>query len=222
MESLNKEGRFLFAQCTVGWLIYLSQAYYHIQVDPKYWKYLCFRWKGKVYCFTVLPFGITSALCIFTPVLSVIIKHWRDQFNIRVLPFMDDLTGASRTAALGAVQGKLMIAHLRNLSWIIQLKKVVGVPSPLPIIEALGVLINFPAQLYQAAPKKVEEVKVLATSIASKKTVMERDLTRLAGCIMCIMIAVGSACCIRTQSMYRDIQSRLKPGDSHRDKSTFK
>jgi hypothetical protein len=69
MESLNKEGRSLFADCTVGWLIDLSHAYYHIQVDPKYWKYLCFRWKGKVYCFTVLPFGITSAPRIFTTVL---------------------------------------------------------------------------------------------------------------------------------------------------------
>ena len=68
----------------------------------------------------------------------------------------------------------------------------------------------------------MEAVKVLATFITSKKTVMARDLARLAGCIMCIMIAVGLACCIRTRSMYRDIQSRLKPGDSHRDKSTFK
>ena len=42
MESLNKEGRSLFAVCTVGWLIDLSHAYYHIQVDPKYWKDLCF------------------------------------------------------------------------------------------------------------------------------------------------------------------------------------
>ena len=84
-----------------------------------------------------------------------------------------------------------MIAHLRNLGWIIQLKKVVGVPTPLPIIEALGVLNNIPAQLYVAAPKKVETVKLLATAMLSKKTVMARDLARLAGYIMCIMIAVG-------------------------------
>ena len=38
IETLNKEGRSIFAECEFSWLIDLSHAYYHIQVDRAYWK----------------------------------------------------------------------------------------------------------------------------------------------------------------------------------------
>ena len=217
IETLNKEGRSIFAECKFGWLIDLSHAYYHIQVDRAYWKYLCFRWRGQVYCFTCLPFGLSSAPRIFT-----IVKHWREKFGIWVLPYIDDLTGASRSSALGAMHGKFMVTHLQNLGWIIQNKKVVGVPTPLREVESLGVRIDFPAQMYRPCEAKVQSVKILATLILKKRTVIAKELAKLAGLIMCLLICIGEAARIRTRSMYSDIHSRLKQGDDPENKETWK
>ena len=75
-ETLHREGRAIFDGCTCGWIVDLSFAYHHIQIPEEDWQYLCFRWDGQLYCFCVLPFGITTAPLVFTTVLKPIIGHW--------------------------------------------------------------------------------------------------------------------------------------------------
>ena len=120
------------------------------------------------------------------------------------------------------MHGKFMVMHLQNLGWIIQNKKVVGVPTPLREVESLGVRIDFPAQMYRPCEAKVQSVKILATLILKKRTVIAKELAKLAGLIMCLLICIGEAARIRTRSMYSDIHSRLKPGDDPENKETWK
>ena len=40
-------------------------------------------------CFTVLPFGLTSVLFIFTKIMRVLVKHWREN-NVKICYFLDD------------------------------------------------------------------------------------------------------------------------------------
>eukprot|EP00961_Rhodomonas_salina_P289461 3911655-Rhodomonas_salina.1 len=100
MENLNQEGRDLFADCCCRWVADLSQAYYHIEIDKRYWKYLCFRWNGKVYCFTVLPFGISSAPHIFTLIVKVMLWHWQEEFGVLIMGFINDMIGGTVTPEL--------------------------------------------------------------------------------------------------------------------------
>ena len=46
----------------------LKSAYHHIDIDPSYYKYLGFEWKGQHYVFASLPFGLCSAPYVFTKV----------------------------------------------------------------------------------------------------------------------------------------------------------
>ena len=46
----------------------------------------------RYFVFTVLVFGLSSALFIFTMVVRVLIKHWRSQ-AIRIFGFIDDVFG---------------------------------------------------------------------------------------------------------------------------------
>jgi hypothetical protein len=49
--QLHKEGREIFGNSSWAYGIDISQAFYHIEIDPNYRKYLGFFWNGKYYTF---------------------------------------------------------------------------------------------------------------------------------------------------------------------------
>ena len=56
--------------------------------------FLGFSIKGKYYCFTVIPFGLSSAPYIFTKVLREMVKYWRSHC-IKIVMFLDDGWGTN-------------------------------------------------------------------------------------------------------------------------------
>ena len=67
----------------------LSDAYLTLPVNSKYWKYLKFRWRGQLYIYIVLPFGLTSAPRIFTKVSKALVSHLHRNGHI-VIFYLDD------------------------------------------------------------------------------------------------------------------------------------
>ena len=87
---VNK-GEFLFS-------FDLKSGYHHVDIFPPHQTYLGFSWVfngvTKYFCFTVLPFGLTSAPYIFTKLLRPLVKFWR--FNgIKIVVYIDDGCGAA-------------------------------------------------------------------------------------------------------------------------------
>ena len=68
----------------------LKDAFLSVLIHADHRKFLRFQWKGALYEFQCLPFGLTSAPCVFTkllrPVMTVL--HWQ---GIRCMTFIDDL-----------------------------------------------------------------------------------------------------------------------------------
>lgn len=210
---MHYEGRVTFVDCVCGWIIDLSHAYYHISMDKRCWKYMCFRWKGKVYCYTCLCFGITSAPQIFTMIIACIVGFWRREYGMRTLPFIDDLTSGALCPRVGAAQAKFQIAHLKALGWIIQMKKFLGVPEPLVRLPSLGTVISFDDQKFWTDSEKLAAVKLLARANLKKKKECARTLAILPGMIMSIMVSIGVACRIRTRGMYANLLLRWESTD---------
>lgn len=74
----------------------LSKGYYHLDIFPQHQTFLGFSVKGKYYCFTVIPFGLSCAPFIFTKTLREMVKYWR--FNqIKIVMFLDDGWGTSKS-----------------------------------------------------------------------------------------------------------------------------
>ena len=70
----------------------LKSGYHHIQIFPPHYTYLGFSFtdvRGVVryFCFTVLPFGLSSAGFIFSKVLRELIRYWHNNF-IKVVLFI--------------------------------------------------------------------------------------------------------------------------------------
>ena len=72
----------------------LKSGYHHLDIFSEHQPYLGFSWKmngetPSYFMFIVLPFGLTTAPCIFTKLLRPIVKHWRSQ-GISNVVYLDD------------------------------------------------------------------------------------------------------------------------------------
>ena len=74
----------------------LKSGYFHIDICPSHMTYLGFSWNSKFYCYTVLPFGLSSAPYIFSKCLRPMVKFWR-QNCIKIVLYLDDGLGVSES-----------------------------------------------------------------------------------------------------------------------------
>ena len=60
----------------------LNDAYFSVPIHENYQKYLKFSWRGVLYKFVCLPFGLKSSPYVFTKILKPVYAWFRQQ-NIR-------------------------------------------------------------------------------------------------------------------------------------------
>lgn len=106
----------------------LKDAYFHIPVHKKFHRYLRFVWKGKMYEFLVLPFGLCTAPFIFTKVTRLIASFLRSK-GIRIIFYLDDILviGGSKEECLSHLQ--LAIQTFQGAGFVINWKKSSLIPS---------------------------------------------------------------------------------------------
>ena len=68
----------------------LKDAYLHIPFLPAHRPYQRFAFQGTIYQFKVLPFGLTSALRVFTMVLNPIAEILHKK-GVMFIPYLDDI-----------------------------------------------------------------------------------------------------------------------------------
>ena len=68
----------------------LKEAYFAVPIHPTHQKYLSFRWKGQVFQFTCLPFGLSSAPRTFTKVMKPVVSYLRS-LGVRMIVYLDDI-----------------------------------------------------------------------------------------------------------------------------------
>ena len=76
------------------------------------------------FVFTVPPFGLSSALFIFTKVMSCLIKHWRINV-IRIACFLDDGSWVASSNKMTLFYSNFVKKSLQNANFIINKEKFV-------------------------------------------------------------------------------------------------
>ena len=160
LEQIWKEGREIFAGCTHGSVIDISNAFFHIDIAEESKQYLGFEWGGEYYQFNSLPMGIHAAPFIFTEVTKPVVRHWRAR-NKRVLKYMDDFTGAANGRQRQQLHANYMVEHLRSRGWIVQNAKLQGMPEPLTEVFALGTIDSFSQQKFLLREDQLTEIMKL-------------------------------------------------------------
>ena len=210
LEQIWQQGRDIFAGCTHGSVIDISNAFYHIEMAEESKKYLGCEWLGKFYRYGNLPMGIHSAPFVFTETTKPVVKKWRSM-GIRVLKFMDDFPSGGRSETQQTLHAKYMCEHLISLWWLIKAKKLIGIPKPLTTIQALGTSISFSDQKFYLGAEQVAQIVALAEQLTMARAVPVQKLARLPGLIISRQHCLGPAARLRTRAMYKNIDARLKP-----------
>lgn len=165
----------------------LKDAYLSVPVAQEDRRFLRFRWRGTLYEFQCLPFGLSSAPRVFTKLLRPVIALLRSQ-GIRCIIFLDDLLVMQQTQrALERIAQDILIL-LQVLGFRINWEKSSLVPTQL--IQYLGLMVDS-TQMTVALPEDRLRGIVQACSQASRRNrITIRDLARLIGRMTATTIAV--------------------------------
>ena len=100
----------------------LKDAYFSVPLDRNSRKFVRFQWKGTLYEFICLCFGLGPAPRVFTKLLKIPISLLR-KINIRVIIYLDDMLILSYTIREAHMSQDTVIYLLQNLGFIINIKK---------------------------------------------------------------------------------------------------
>ena len=100
----------------------LKDAYLHIPILTSHRRFLRFVFKGEVYQFKVLPFGLCSAPRTFTKVTRVVVIHCR-RLGLRLVVYLDDSLLLARPRRVAFKHRDILMGLLERLGFIINLQK---------------------------------------------------------------------------------------------------
>ena len=94
----------------------------------------------RYFCFTVLPFGLSSAPYLFTKLFRPLVAHWR-ALGFRIVLFLDDGAGYEHTYDAACSVSASVRQDLISAGVVPSVEKSVW--DPVQILEWLGLIWNF-------------------------------------------------------------------------------
>ena len=186
METLNSVLMLIRRNCFMG-SIDLQDAYYSININPDYRKYLRFIWNSKLYEFTCLPNGLSCAPRVFTKILKPIYENLRKLGLISVY-FLDDswLMGNTFDDCQNNINKTANL--LQNSGFIINEAKSIRVPTQ--SIQFLGFNLDSVQMIISLPQDKIENVTNLCNEILTLNRFKIRFLAKLIGVLVSSLPAV--------------------------------
>ena len=148
LKSLIKKGDYMVK-------LDLKDAYFSLPIHKAFRKYLRFAWKGKIYEYQVLGFGLAVGPRYFTKTLKPVIAFLR-RLGIRIVIYLDDMILLNQCSQMLMKDLTSLRWLLENLGFLINWKKSVIVP--LQEIQFLGFLINSVEMLIMLPSEKITRI----------------------------------------------------------------
>jgi hypothetical protein len=208
METLQNEGRSLFAGCSYGGTFDVSQAFHHVDMDPSTFEFLGFEWEGQFYHFIVLPFGLSCAPRIFTLIMQTTVAYLRWK-GCRLMAFIDDLPFAQFSLAASMRQAGIMLHELEAFGWLVNPDKCVGLHSAVQIFKSLGTQVDLLQQKYFMTPETMSRIRDKAWALLDiTGRCPVRAVASAKGLIASTWVSTGSAANLRTRALGWVVESR--------------
>ena len=175
----------------------LKDAYFTVPIHPSHRKYLRFRWKGEVYQFTCLPFGLSTAPHTFTKITKPVVSFLRGR-GIRMVIYLDDMLFLHQEVGELVKIRHLTLDLLEGLGFLVNYQK--SELSPSQCLNFLGFTINSKTMQILLPSGKVQQAVQEAQSVLQKQVVSARTLAHLIGIFSATIPAVLPAHCITGDS----------------------
>ena len=178
----------------------IKSAYCHVPMHRRHRCFLRFRYKGKVYQFKTLPFGLSTAPKTFTRCTRPILLYCR-KLGITLFLYLDDALVLGDTYDQAKTNGRIVAKLLLDLGFVLSLEKCNFEPTQ--VFTHLGVTWNTKTMMLSLPQEKVQAIQKQARHVLRNPTC--RAVQRLLGLTNFASIALPLA---RLQS--RPLQWWLK------------
>ena len=99
-----------------------KSAYCHIPIARRYYYFLCFQWKDKVYPFKTLPFGLSTALKTFIRITKpMLLLCW--EMGITIFLYLDDALVLANSYTQVKEDWQRVVQLLQKLGFVQNLEK---------------------------------------------------------------------------------------------------
>ena len=184
----------------------LKSGYHHIDIAKNFQKFLGFQWNNKYYCYTVLPFGLSSAPFIFTKSPRPVVKFLRKN-GIKIVLYLDDGLVFAPTKNQCNLDSTIIQKTLSETGLLVNFEKSEFTPTQ--VIEWLGITWN--ARLFSISipDRRIEDtISCLQRTISRFPKVTARELARIVGKLISMAPVMGNICNIMTKFSSIEIASR--------------
>lgn len=155
----------------------LTNCFLSFPLHPSVRQYFCFRFDGKLYQFTHMPFGLSTAPLMCTQLLSVI-AFALAQKGITDVRYLDDFFLIGNTAEQISQQLAVATQIMHDFGLVVNPDKTEG---PSQILSFLGVQLDSVQQTVSCTPARVAELTDLLQSLRRKTVITRRDAESLIG-----------------------------------------
>ena len=168
----------------------LSDAYFSVPLGTRSRKLVRFKWKGKLYEFLCLAFGLGPAPRIFTKLMKVPVAILR-RLGIRLVIYLDDILimGSTQEEVIRARDTMMYLFY--HLGLTINMKK--SVLSPSQELEFLGVMVNSLTMVFSLSKKKKQKLISVCQGAYRLRQITLRSLCSLIGKLWSTAAAVTPA-----------------------------
>lgn len=106
----------------------LKSGYHRVHIQSDFTQFLGFQWRGSLFKFLVLPFGMSLAPFVFTELLKPLMKKWRTD-GLGVAMYLDDGLIWSYTAHRCEESTRIIRADLGEAGFAMSEAKCIWVPT---------------------------------------------------------------------------------------------
>ena len=202
-EMLNKGDYFTTFDLTSG--------YHHIEIHPEHRKFLGFEWtfedgSTRYFQFCVLPFGLASACYVFTKILRPFTKRWRGR-GIKAIIYIDNGIAASRSFAIAKSVREIVRHDLLSAGFVINNEK--SDFNPKTKGKWLGTVIDTRELTFTIPQEKIAKLLEDITTYLNQDFLTPKQLSKVAGQLSSMHLAIGPLVRLFTRNMYRFIEKRI-------------
>ena len=186
MEHLNNAVLSMTPNCFMG-SIDLKDAYYTVSIHPDYRKYLRFIWRGEVWEYQCLAFGLSPAPRLFTKLLKPVYATLRGQGHFSVT-YIDDSYLQGKTVEECQTNIHDTIHLLTKLGFVINYEK--SELQPTQTLKFLGFILDSKKMTIRVTEQKSEKLRQKVSEVISAKFLSIRQVSELLGLMVAYSIAV--------------------------------
>ena len=165
----------------------IKDAFLHVPIYPPHRKFLRFAFEGKVYQYTVLPFGMrlsprTFVKCTMAA-LAPLIKQ-----GLRLSTYIDDWLIHGDSPQQVAQHTELVMNHLSALGFSLNMDKSVLVPSQR--VNFIGVSLDSRSMTARMSTDRMTALQALLSQFRLGRTVQYRTCMQLTGSMASVLCLV--------------------------------